>query len=103
MYFKSKKLSTLVGDEGGYSPALTSNEEVFESITAAATQAHHELVRDFTFAVDSAATEFYEDGQYVFKKTNEKKYAIEEEKRKHEVFIFMASVIESTYKNKSYD
>jgi enolase len=75
IFLKSKKLSTLVGDEGGYSPLLSSNEEVFDSIVTAASQSGHELVQDFTFAVDSAASEFYEDGEYVFKKTNEKKTA----------------------------
>jgi enolase len=75
MLLKSKKLSTLVGDEGGYSPSLSSNEEVFESIVNAASQTRHTLVKDYTFAVDSAASEFYENGEYVFKKTNEKKTA----------------------------
>lgn len=70
---KKKKLSTLVGDEGGYSPALSSNEEVFELIEDSAKQVGYERNKDYNFAVDVAATEFYEDGSYILKKTNESK------------------------------
>ena len=70
---KSRKLSTLVGDEGGYSPALSSNEEVFEIIEASALKLGYKRNQDFEFAVDCAATEFFADGKYHFKKTNENK------------------------------
>lgn len=70
---KSRKLSTLVGDEGGYSPALSSNEEVFEIIEASALKLGYKRNQDFEFAVDCAATEFFKDGKYHFKKTNEDK------------------------------
>ncbi len=70
---KKKKLSTLVGDEGGYSPALSSNEEVFELIEESAKQVGYERNKDYNFAVDVAATEFYENGSYILKKTNESK------------------------------
>lgn len=68
---KEKKLSTLVGDEGGYSPLLSSNEEVFESLISAAASCSYENTKDFNFAVDCAASEFYKDGIYYFKKTNQ--------------------------------
>jgi len=70
---KKKKLSALVGDEGGYSPALSTNEEVFELIEEAATDLGYRRNTDYMFAVDCAATEFYENGMYVLKKTNEKR------------------------------
>ncbi len=70
---KHQKLSTLVGDEGGYSPALSSNEEVFELIERSAIELGYERNKDFTFGVDCAATEFYENGNYILKKTNETK------------------------------
>jgi len=68
----AKKLSTLVGDEGGYSPALSSNEQVFETIIESAQTAGYKNVSDFTFAVDVAASEFYEGETYHMKKTNER-------------------------------
>lgn len=74
---KKRKLSTLVGDEGGYSPALSSNEEVFEIIEESAKQIGYERNTDYQFAVDVAATEFFENGSYVLKKTNETKSAEE--------------------------
>lgn len=70
---KKRKLSTLVGDEGGYSPALSSNEEVFETIEEAATNLGYARNTDFEFAVDCAATEFFEKGSYVLKKNNQTK------------------------------
>jgi len=70
---KSQKLSTLVGDEGGYSPALSSNEEVFETIEKAANKLGYKKGEDFDFAVDCAATEFFTKGKYILKKTNEVK------------------------------
>lgn len=70
---KKRALSTLVGDEGGYSPALSSNEEVFEIIEESAKQLGYERNKDFHFAVDVASTEFYENGNYILKKTNESK------------------------------
>lgn len=74
---KSKKLSTLVGDEGGYSPALSSNEEVFETIEKAAGNLGYSRNKDYHFAVDCAATEFFENGSYVLKKNNQTKSAQE--------------------------
>ncbi len=65
---KGKGLSTLVGDEGGYSPKLSSNEEVFEVITKAAKNAGYENVTDYRISVDVASTEFFKDGKYELKK-----------------------------------
>jgi enolase len=70
---KKKKLSTLVGDEGGYSPALSSNEEVFQVIEQSASELGYKRNEDYNFGVDCAATEFYQDGSYILKKTNETK------------------------------
>jgi len=65
---KSMGLSTLVGDEGGYSPKLTSNEAVFETIEAAAKKCGYIRNQDFEFAVDCAASEFFSNGKYTFSK-----------------------------------
>jgi len=67
----SRNLSTLVGDEGGYSPALDSNEQVFETIEKAAASVGYARVTDYTFAVDCAASEFMDGDQYHFKKTDQ--------------------------------
>lgn len=65
---KDKNLSTLVGDEGGYSPTLSSNEQAFEVILNAAKNAGYENVKDYRFAIDAAASEFFENEKYEFKK-----------------------------------
>lgn len=68
---KEKKLSTLLGDEGGYSPLLSSNEEVLETIVTAAKNAGYENVTDYRLSLDVASTEFFKDGKYEMKKTGE--------------------------------
>lgn len=65
---KEKKLSSLLGDEGGYSPLLSSNEEVLETIVEAAKNAEYENVRDYRLSLDVASTEFFKDGKYEMKK-----------------------------------
>ncbi|MBP7967022.1 phosphopyruvate hydratase [Candidatus Woesebacteria bacterium] len=67
---KKKGLSPLVGDEGGYSPALTSNEQAYEEILTAASTAGYKNIEDFEFGMDAAATEFYENGTYTLKRDN---------------------------------
>lgn len=67
---KKKGLSPLVGDEGGYSPALNSNEQAYEEILSAATAAGYKNVEDFEFGMDAAATEFFDKGTYTLKRDN---------------------------------
>ncbi|MDO8270144.1 MAG: phosphopyruvate hydratase [Candidatus Levybacteria bacterium] len=67
---KARKLSTLVGDEGGFSPQLNSNEEVLDAIIEAAKNAGYENVKDFRLSLDVASTEFFKDGKYELKKQN---------------------------------
>ena len=67
---KDKKLSTLLGDEGGYSPDLSSNEEVMDTILSAGKNAGYENVKDFRISLDVASTEFFKEGKYEFKKQN---------------------------------
>jgi enolase len=59
-----KGLSTSVGDEGGFAPAIDSNEEALHLILEAITQAGYEEKKDFTLALDCAASEFYKNGLY---------------------------------------
>ncbi|MFT2112228.1 phosphopyruvate hydratase [Marinomonas sp. 2405UD68-3] len=60
-------LSTAVGDEGGFAPNLASNAEALAVIKEAVANAGYELGKDITLAMDCAASEFYEDGQYNLK------------------------------------
>ena len=61
---KKKGLSTAVGDEGGFAPDLTSNEEAVEVILAAIRHAGFKPGIDVTLAIDAAASEFYSRGRY---------------------------------------
>ncbi|TCO61774.1 phosphopyruvate hydratase [Caldanaerobacter subterraneus] len=63
----SKGLSTTVGDEGGFAPNLTSNEEAIKVILEAIEKAGYVPGEDIVLALDPAATEMYkEDGKYHF-------------------------------------
>ena len=73
---KANKLSTAVGDEGGFAPALKSNEHALEVIAAAVKQAGYRLGKDVFIALDPAASEFYDADakKYVFKKSDGSKH-----------------------------
>jgi enolase len=62
---KSKKLSTAVGDEGGFAPNLTSNEQALEVLVEAIRVAGYKPGKDVAIALDAAASEFYEKGSYI--------------------------------------
>ena len=66
---KDKGLATGVGDEGGFAPNLKSNEEALEVIVEAIKKAGYKPGEDIVIALDPAASEFYENGKYVFKKS----------------------------------
>jgi enolase len=57
-------LSTAVGDEGGFAPALAGTEDALQSIMQAVEMAGYEIGRDVKIAMDCAASEFYKDGVY---------------------------------------
>jgi enolase len=67
---KGKNLSTAVGDEGGFAPALDSNEHALEVIAAATKKAGYKLGKDIFIALDVAASEFYKNKKYVFSKSD---------------------------------
>lgn len=66
---KDRKLSTSVGDEGGFAPDLKSNEEAIQVILEAIDKAGYKAGQDIYIALDPASTEFFENGKYVFKKS----------------------------------
>ena len=57
-------LNTAVGDEGGFAPNLTSNEQALEVIAEAVANAGYTLGENVTLALDCASSEFYKNGQY---------------------------------------
>jgi len=62
---ESKGLATTVGDEGGFAPNLSSNEEAIEVILEAINKAGFKPGEDIFLGLDAASSEFYKDGQYV--------------------------------------
>jgi enolase len=63
----AKGLNTAVGDEGGFAPNLSSNEEAITVIIQAIQAAGYVMDKDVTLAMDCAASEFYVDGKYDLK------------------------------------
>lgn len=66
----ARHLSISVGDEGGFAPDLVDNEEALQVIIQAIEQAGYRPGKDVVLALDSAASEFFEAGEYVFKKSD---------------------------------
>jgi enolase len=84
---KSKKLSTSVGDEGGFAPSLKSNEEALELINEAIVKAGYKPGKDIFLALDVASSSFYKDG----------KYLVEGEKKEAEDLIKMYAELSGKY------
>jgi enolase len=67
---KKSHYSTSVGDEGGFAPFLKSNREPLELILESIKSAGYTPGKDLYFALDVAASEFYENNKYIFKKSD---------------------------------
>lgn len=65
-----KGYSTGVGDEGGFAPQLKSNEEPIELILEAIHKAGYKSGKDLVIVLDPATSELFEDGSYVFEKSD---------------------------------
>lgn len=61
---RQRGMSTAVGDEGGYAPALSGTEEALDGLLAAIEAAGYEPFKHVTIGLDCAASEFYHDGLY---------------------------------------
>jgi len=68
----SKGMNTAVGDEGGFAPDLSSNEEAIEVILEAIDKAGYKAGEDIYIGLDAAASEFYTDGVYDLASENKK-------------------------------
>jgi enolase len=66
-----KKLSTGVGDEGGFAPDLKSDEEAITVVLEAIEAAGYAAGTDIALALDCAASELFKDGKYTFKKSGQ--------------------------------
>lgn len=69
---KSKNMITSVGDEGGFAPNLSCNEQAIEIILEATNKAGYSPGKDVFIALDVAASEFYKDDKYVLESENKK-------------------------------
>jgi enolase len=67
---KRRGYNTAVGDEGGFAPSVKSNIEAIEVVLEAIQQAGYKPGEEIAIALDPAASEFYQDGKYVFKKSD---------------------------------
>lgn len=67
---QKRGLVTSVGDEGGFAPNLKTNDEAVDVIVAAIKAAGYKPGKDIAIALDPAASEFYDNGNYVMKKSD---------------------------------
>ena len=67
---KKRGYNTAVGDEGGFAPSLRSNDEAIEVILEAITQAGYKPGQEIAIALDPACSELFDNGKYVFKKSD---------------------------------
>src|ERR1700675_4442258 len=67
---KKRGYNTAVGDEGGFAPSVKSNVEAIEVVLEAITQAGFKPGYEIAIALDPAASELFQDGKYVFKKSD---------------------------------
>ena len=75
---KDKGYNTAVGDEGGFAPALKSNEEAIEVILQAIEKAGYKPGEDISICLDPATSEMWQDGKYVFWKSTGKALSSDE-------------------------
>jgi enolase len=75
---RKKNYSTGIDDEGGFAPNLKSNEEAVEVILEAITKAGYQPGKDISLCLDPATSEMWDDGKYVFFKSNKSKKSSEE-------------------------
>ena len=76
---KAKGYATLVGDEGGYAPALKTNAEAVETILEAVEKAGYKAGEDVAIALDPAASEFYDEKEKIYNlRTEGKKLSSQE-------------------------
>jgi enolase len=88
-----RALSTSVGDEGGFAPRVKSNAEAIELLLEAIAAAGYKAGPQVALALDAASSEFYQDGQYVFKKSDGQKRSRDEMVRLYEDWVRQYPII----------
>jgi enolase len=82
-----KGYNTAVGDEGGFAPSLKSNAEAIEVILTAIERAGFKPGDQVALALDPAASEFYEEGRYVFSKSDKSRKTSDQMVRLYEEWV----------------
>src|SRR5260370_870384 len=67
---KKRGYNTAVGDEGGFAPSVKSNVEAIDVVLEAIQEAGYKPGEEIAIALDPAASEFFQDGKYFFKKSD---------------------------------
>lgn len=75
---QAKNYNTAVGDEGGFAPSLSSNEEALDVIMEAIAKAGYNPGEDIFLALDVAASEMYKDGKYVMYKSSQEQRSVDQ-------------------------
>lgn len=90
---KERGYQTTVGDEGGFAPSLRSNEEAVDLILEAIDAAGYSAGHDICLALDPASSEMYQDGEYVFFKSDESRKSSDEMIRLYEDWVRQYPII----------
>jgi enolase len=88
-----RSYSTSVGDEGGFAPRVKSNDEAIELLLEAITKAGYKAGSQVALALDVASSEFFNDGTYVFKKSDGRQRSREEMVRLYEDWVRQYPII----------
>lgn len=86
-----RKLSTAVGDEGGFAPTLNGTEDALETIALAVKNAGYKMGKDIMIALDCAAAEFYKNGKYDYSIFEGKSGKVRTSKQQAEYLAELAS------------
>lgn len=88
-----RSYSTSVGDEGGFAPRVKSNDEAIELLLEAITKGGYKAGSQVALALDVASSEFFNDGKYVFKKSDGRQRSREEMVRLYEDWVRQYPII----------
>jgi enolase len=88
-----RSLSTSVGDEGGFAPRVASNGEAIELLLEAITHAGYQPGTQVALALDVASSEFYDDGKYIFKKSDGRERSRDDMVRLYEDWVRQYPII----------
>ena len=91
LVLKNRKLSTAVGDEGGFAPVLDGTEDALDTIALAVENAGYSFGKEIMIALDCAAAEFYENDLYNYKKFEGSQAEVRTSKQQADYLASLAS------------